>query len=616
MPAVEERTPVPRRVRRWDGPVMLATTIVVLVPLLVALVDVLGRRITPVGDIALLDLRTRDVFTGATPLLGAYSRFGWSHPGPVGFWLLAPFSVLGGGSASSMYAGVIVVLAAGVAWSAWLAYRLGGLFLGLGALLVQALTFVGLHESVPWYRPWNPTLAVPFFLVFVLAVWSVGLGRVRDLPTAAASGSLLVLLHVGYLPLVGVGAAWVLVGVIRAQRAGASVRAPLLLALAISAVLWAPAVFEQIRQGADGNLVLIARSAFGARLPHMTQVNVDPVGLRTAAGVLADEFRFVPAWLGGPAYPSGAPGGFAAPAGLGWLLVPLGLWIAATVVVRRHPDRRSAHALWLLGLLAVTALLGLGQVRGDLTDYAFYWRVPLAVLLVVVPIGVLARSLRPEGGRGRQVLTIALVGGLVAATVATTAWVTDGDPAQDAVNPIVADLARQVPQSARNRGPIRFIQTGDLGLYAGVAVGLFDDLDRRGFPVGLTRRFAEAYVQGEHVSSRPGGRTWLVAQGRNVSELLGRPGVRLLAESSPLSRTDELRLRRLQRRLSAQLRDAGRADLLDRLDLPLPQGLPGVGNVRAAEVRELTRLQRRVGGARRYALFEVAPAAVSDVVTW
>jgi hypothetical protein len=466
--------PAASRTRRWDAGVMVAATIVVLVPLLVALVDVLGRRITPVGDIALLDLRTRDVFTGATPLLGAYSRFGWSHPGPLVFWLLAPFSALRSGSASGLYAGSIIVLVAGVGWSARLAYRLGGLLLGLGALLVQALTFVGLHESVLWYRPWNPTLAVPFLLVFVLAVWSVGLGTVRDLPVAAGAGSLLVLVHVGYLPLVGIGAVWAVVGVVRAGRAGTPVRASLLTALGIGAVLWAPTVVEQALHGGNGNLALIARSALGSRLPHMTQVDIGKVGIHTAAGVLADEFRAVPPWLGGRAYPAGHAGGFAAPASLGWLVIPLVLWIAAAFVVWRRPDRRSGHALGLVALLGIGGLVGLGQVRGDLADYAFYWRVPLAILLVAVPVGVLLRAVGLTRGAGGRVLLVLLALGVVVATVATTVWVTDGDPAQDAVNPIVADLSRQVPARAARGGSIRFLQTGDLGLYAGIAVGLFD----------------------------------------------------------------------------------------------------------------------------------------------
>ena len=46
-----------------------------------------------------MDLRVRDVWSSDIPLTGAYSRYGWSHPGPWMYWLVAPFSLAFGQAA-------------------------------------------------------------------------------------------------------------------------------------------------------------------------------------------------------------------------------------------------------------------------------------------------------------------------------------------------------------------------------------------------------------------------------------------------------------------------------------------------------------------------------------
>ena len=52
------------------------------------------RAWAPSGDRAIQVLRISDVGTSHTPLTGSWSRFGWDHPGPIVFWVLAPFARL------------------------------------------------------------------------------------------------------------------------------------------------------------------------------------------------------------------------------------------------------------------------------------------------------------------------------------------------------------------------------------------------------------------------------------------------------------------------------------------------------------------------------------------
>src|SRR5262245_57976259 len=72
---------------------------VALVPVFVVIAARAGRDYLPIGDLALIDLRVRDVWSRDIPLTGAYSRFGWNHPGPLLSWLMAPLSLVTGRAA-------------------------------------------------------------------------------------------------------------------------------------------------------------------------------------------------------------------------------------------------------------------------------------------------------------------------------------------------------------------------------------------------------------------------------------------------------------------------------------------------------------------------------------
>ena len=65
-------------------------------PVFVLLVRVLLSGWLSSSDWAAIELRTRDVGTWRTPLVGPYSRYGWNHPGPLLFYVLAvPYRMLG-----------------------------------------------------------------------------------------------------------------------------------------------------------------------------------------------------------------------------------------------------------------------------------------------------------------------------------------------------------------------------------------------------------------------------------------------------------------------------------------------------------------------------------------
>lgn len=104
----------PRRVSAIAGrrPWILGATVLCIGH--VALI--LSRTYRTGGDWAFIELRTRDVFSGDSPLTGAWSRYGWNHPGPLLYDLLSiPYLVTG---------------------SSWRGLWLGALTLNVAALVV------------------------------------------------------------------------------------------------------------------------------------------------------------------------------------------------------------------------------------------------------------------------------------------------------------------------------------------------------------------------------------------------------------------------------------------------------------------------------------------------
>src|SRR5215211_2466333 len=118
-------------------------------PLVVAaarLVPLVSSGWTPIRDDALLELRTADVGSRSV-LLGPYSRFGWHHPGPSLFYVLAlPYRLLGRPSVALPLTAVAINLVA-VVGIAVLAYRRGGRTLLVAVLLVVEVYLATLG---PW----------------------------------------------------------------------------------------------------------------------------------------------------------------------------------------------------------------------------------------------------------------------------------------------------------------------------------------------------------------------------------------------------------------------------------------------------------------------------------
>jgi len=151
----------------------------------------------PGGDIALIELRTRDV--GAhTPLLGSYGRYGFNQPGALWFYALAlPYRLLGSRYAG-LQLGVLAVNVAAIVTIVAIARRRGGV---VAMLVVTALLGVLLHGlGGDWLAdPWEPHALTLLCAVLLFLAWDAAMGgRVSLVATAGLRIYLSYITQTGY----------------------------------------------------------------------------------------------------------------------------------------------------------------------------------------------------------------------------------------------------------------------------------------------------------------------------------------------------------------------------------------------------------------------------------
>jgi hypothetical protein len=91
--------------------VVKITSMALLVLIAAASLVAVARQAQPVSSVS--DTAVIESYTlyasRARLLVGPYSRYGWHHPGPLYFYLLAPFSVLSGRLATGLNAGALAI---------------------------------------------------------------------------------------------------------------------------------------------------------------------------------------------------------------------------------------------------------------------------------------------------------------------------------------------------------------------------------------------------------------------------------------------------------------------------------------------------------------------------
>jgi hypothetical protein len=427
-PAVDPVDPVvpvgarARTLSRAAGtwPVSVVAMAVAVVVGAVKVISTYGQTYYHYGDQAVLGLRVIEA-THFDGQLGPYSRFGWSHPGPALFYLLAPVYRLSGNDPRALIAGSLLIngacLVATVAvvrrfageWSArWSVAVVGAMSLALGVAFFE--TF------------WNPNLeAAPLLLAMALAA-AAAAGSGLSVVWLGVVGSYMVQTDVGTTLIVAVlavvaVAGWAAQAAARKRRdhprvggggpvattqptdRHATVRVVMsLVGLAVVVAMWVPPLVQQA-DGHPGNLSAV----FHFFTTSSTKYGVTH-SLAQAWATVANSTTVIPF------------GSVSATASMTTTTVgrevTLVVWLGlAAVGVAWSGWRR----VWFAFGLAVASLAGLAasvasaeRIVGPINDYLVFWMAlvpaPALVALGVLVVDQLRRravSTRPAHARPR-----------------------------------------------------------------------------------------------------------------------------------------------------------------------------------------------------------------------
>jgi hypothetical protein len=377
------------------------------------------------GDLAEMQRDVIRVWRGGT-LLGLESRYHWYHPGPILYYILAPFDWLSEKTSTGFFLGTSILSCAAVATVVAATRRWGARRHAVVALLVLMAWLAAFGNVVadPWCRV---VVVLPLIACLVLCAF-LTLGEGAALAPAIFFGSVAAQTHLGSLTTVvaSIGAATVLY-VAQAVRSGTWSRgssARLAACAAFGVLLWLPPVVQQLQAPAGaGNL-----SKLHGFLAHRKE------GSRPLFHALADwttATSWLPERLGTASLPEDGPIPFAMRwdpmpfrvTPLAWAFAALhaiGLATAGIVAWRRH-DRVS---LALLGIGAFGDVIAIASLRALGPDDRLYsllfWTTAASTVASMGILAAFGGTLLDRARIHRAVVVRAAATGCIATALVST----------------------------------------------------------------------------------------------------------------------------------------------------------------------------------------------------
>jgi hypothetical protein len=524
-PADTDRRP---RLGRLDR-LALGVALLPVVASAAAAVLGVGSGLHPTGDRAAMELATRDV--GRYEVLqGLWSRSDWRHPGPVLFYVLAPFYRAAGGSPVGLALGALAINGSCIVGIGLLARRRGGtplLVLSLLATVLLART-MGAGALADW---WNLRITTLPFALLLFLVWSLACGDAWALPVAAFVASFLAQTHVGFVPVAlpllawGTGAL-----VLRRGRDGGRPWRALAVTAGVLGITWSPLLID----------VLINPNSNPRRIVRYFRHTTDPA--HTAGDgwrVISAQFALWPEWLAGKR-PSAimfqSPYLYSAPRPL--LLVAV---LVAAVALWRWAPGTGPWWVLTIGLTAVLSVVAVMRTLGPVFDYRLRWTwVPgMAGGLTVAWAGWLAlERARPRLVARRLLPGLAAVLAVTSAGTAVAATrVSDGSHGDSDIIAVLAPHVRSAVEGTE--GPVEVLDMVPAGTWW--VNGLVADLERHGDDARVApywgRQMGEHRVTDGHPAVR-----LLVTEGPSVYTMDHDPNLERVAVWSvvPADRRDDL----------------------------------------------------------------------------
>jgi hypothetical protein len=553
-----------------------ALAALLILPLFVALLGFHKPTWTPVLDLAQTELRVRDVGTSNTPLIGLPGRILYdgqqgSHPGPLSFYALAPTYRILGSSPFALQAGTVVVHTGAIVAALLIARRRGGTVLTVGVAAALALLINGFGVTT-LTEPWNPYLPLLWWVVVVLAVWSVVCGDIAMLPVAVLAGSFCAQTHVPYLVLcLGAGGLATIAAIVYFRRAGPSARRSILrwtgLSAAVGVVAWLPPIIDQLRHR-PGNLSILLN--YFTRTPPTEPT----VGLRDAADFVLrhlDVFHLSVDQLAHPGLLVATDPHRNASAWRGAIVLALWAWAAVAAVRARHHTLMRLHLVAAVGLVLV--LLATSRIYGVVWYYLLLstWTVTAVMTLAAVWTAVVVLGTRFRRDRGERMARAGVACLLAIAVMfsARSTWVAPNARHSDAT--VVSELNAVVPAtvSALDHNARYLIAWDDAAFFGSPGYGLLNELDRRGFRVGSFDGIRVIVTPHRVLQESEATARIQLATGQWVDAWRRVSGATEVAFVDPRNPTQTARFAQLRSEVIDHLRSNGLDDLAGLVDLNL-----------------------------------------------
>ncbi|MGI8751368.1 MAG: hypothetical protein ACR2MN_03485 [Acidimicrobiales bacterium] len=319
----------------------------------------------PWGDQALLETGARQALN-LTRTLGPYSRYGWHHPGPALFYVMAlPVGLFGSGPGLNVSMALINGAAA-IATVVYLWRRFGGL-----AALWSAAAVCGLCLSLSMsavLTPWNPDVLVLPLVAFVV-LWADAIrGHLGALAWSAVVASFLVQSHISTGPFAVIMLASAAAGAVIVRRRSSPGRlrsSPVVAAAGLILFLASlvPSLIEVVRDRPN-NLTLLYRFFVHGTFPRA------PIGAALRQAV--DALTVMP--FGVATDPTGA---YLPRRGLQLVLAAVVLVTVAAIglLVARRREQPGAQWIILGSLLGgIVGLVASTRIDGAPLSYLVEWQ--------------------------------------------------------------------------------------------------------------------------------------------------------------------------------------------------------------------------------------------------
>lgn len=516
----------------------------------------------PSGDWAVLTLRVEDVGRN-TPLVGPYSRFGWNHPGPLMYWLLAAPYHLFGDKPEAILTAAATLNAISVAGLSAVAWRRGRLPL---VAVTMAITAILLHGMGPAMirDPWNPYITLLPLALIVFLVWSVVEGDSWMWPPLAFLVSYGVQSHIGYLPMLAMLAA--AIAFISWHRRSFSSLLPrtarsrrwlIAITAAVLVACWLPVLIDQVV--GTGNL--------GAITSYFVSPGEDPAGFGTALHIASDQLRIPAApWLGRSEL--AGPDGTLLGSALGALLVPIIAMAASAWVASRARAFAAVRLQVIVIATAIGGFIATARVIGPLFDWVVRWWWVIASLWWLSITWAVWSAIHSIVSTSRTRLTTSLlaIGASLVILSATTPILDRASttpPPSPSTGIVLNGFLAQTLDALSGSGPLLVVTTGSVRGDYGDALRL--QLERAGIQVVAEDNMV-SHLGPERSESRrtPTATLWIVSADQ-IALFRSDPTMRFLGGWDPLSDAERSQFFIDEALLQEQLIAAGRLDLAEAL---------------------------------------------------